>query len=55
MVSEAGGRAERFDGTPYGPAGDMDGGIITAVSAQVLAEVREILEAVQMPLLAPRP
>jgi len=32
----------------------MDGGIITAVSAGVLTEVREILEAVQMPLLAPR-
>jgi fructose-1,6-bisphosphatase/inositol monophosphatase family enzyme len=54
MVGEAGGRAERFDGTPYGPAGSMDGGIITAVSPGVLTEVREILEAVQMPLLAPR-
>ena len=54
MVGEAGGQAERFDGTPYGPAGSMDGGIITAVSAGVLTEVREILEAVQMPLLAPR-
>jgi fructose-1,6-bisphosphatase/inositol monophosphatase family enzyme len=54
MVSEAGGRAERFDGTPYGPAGSMDGGIITAASPGVLTEVREILEAVQMPLLAPR-
>jgi fructose-1,6-bisphosphatase/inositol monophosphatase family enzyme len=55
MVSEAGGRAERFDGTPYGPAGSTEGGIITAVSSEVLAEVRAILEAVQMPLLAPRP
>jgi fructose-1,6-bisphosphatase/inositol monophosphatase family enzyme len=54
MVGEAGGRAERFDGMPYGPAGSMDGGIITAVSPGVLTEVREILEAVQMPLLAPR-
>ena len=54
MVNEAGGQAERFDGTPYGPAGSMEGGIITAVSAGVLTEVREILEAVQMPLLAPR-
>jgi fructose-1,6-bisphosphatase/inositol monophosphatase family enzyme len=55
MVSEAGGRAVRFDGTPYGPAGSMEGGIITAVSPEVLVEVRAILEAVQMPLLAPRP
>jgi len=54
MVGEAGGQAERFDGTPYGPAGNMDGGIITAVSPRVLTEVREVLEAVQMPLLAPR-
>jgi fructose-1,6-bisphosphatase/inositol monophosphatase family enzyme len=54
MVSEAGGRAERFDGTPYGPAGSMEGGIITAVSPGVLTEVREVLEAVKMPLLAPR-
>ena len=55
MVSEAGGRAERFNGTPYGPAGSMDGGIITAVSPGVLTEVREILDVVQMPLLASRP
>ena len=54
MVNEAGGQAERFDGTLYGPAGSMEGGIITAVSADVLTEVRAILEAVQMPLLAPR-
>ena len=57
MVREAGGTAERFDGTPYRPAGSMEGGIITAVTPQVLAEVRAILDAVQMPLLAlgPRP
>jgi fructose-1,6-bisphosphatase/inositol monophosphatase family enzyme len=54
MVSEAGGRAVRFNGTPYGPAGSMEGGIITAVSPEVLVEVRAILDAVQMPLLAPR-
>jgi fructose-1,6-bisphosphatase/inositol monophosphatase family enzyme len=53
MVREAGGSAERFDGTPYGPAGSMDGGIITAVAPPVLVEVRTVLEAVQMPLLAP--
>lgn len=54
MVSEAGGQAVRFDGTPYGPAGTMDGGIITAASPQVMVEVRSILESVEMPLLAPR-
>lgn len=54
MVREAGGRAERFDGSPYGPAGSTESGIITAVTPQVLAEVRAILEAVEMPLLAPR-
>jgi hypothetical protein len=55
MVSEAGGQAVRFDGAPYGPAGSMEGGIVTAVTPEVLVEVRAILEAVQMPLLAPRP
>jgi fructose-1,6-bisphosphatase/inositol monophosphatase family enzyme len=55
MVGEAGGQAVRFDGSRYGPAGDMDGGIITAASPEVLAEVRAIFEAVEMPLLAPRP
>lgn len=54
MVSEAGGRAERFDGTPYDPAGSVEGGIITAASPHVLTEVRAILEAVDLPLLAPR-
>jgi len=55
MVSEAGGQSMRFNGTPYGPTGSMEGGIITAVSPQVMAEVRAILEAVQMPLLVPHP
>lgn len=54
MVREAGGSAERFDGTTYGPAGSTEGGIITAVTPEVLADVRAILEAVQMPLLALR-
>jgi fructose-1,6-bisphosphatase/inositol monophosphatase family enzyme len=54
MVREAGGSAERFDGTTYGPAGGTESGIITAVTPEVLADVRAILEAVQMPLLAQR-
>ncbi len=55
MMREAGGEAVRFDGTPYEPAGSTQGGIITATSAPVLAEVRAIYEAVEMPLLVPRP
>src|SRR5207302_3381425 len=55
LVSEAGGRAERFDGTPDGPAGSLEGGVITAVSPRVLAEVRAAVGAVRMALLAPRP
>src|SRR5258706_11403191 len=54
MVTEAGGQAQRFSGAPYGPAGGMDGGIITSVSSRVLAEVRAVFDAVQMPLLAAR-
>jgi fructose-1,6-bisphosphatase/inositol monophosphatase family enzyme len=55
MLREAGGLAERFDGTCYGPAGTMEGGIITAVSPRVMAEVRSVFEAVRMPLLAVKP
>jgi fructose-1,6-bisphosphatase/inositol monophosphatase family enzyme len=53
MLTEAGGDAVRFDGTPYGPAGAMEGGIVAASTREVLAEVRAVLEIVQMPLLAP--
>jgi fructose-1,6-bisphosphatase/inositol monophosphatase family enzyme len=55
MVEEAGGLAQRFDGSPYGPAGTMEGGIIAGVSANVMAEVRSVFEALQMPLLAVKP
>lgn len=54
MVSEAGGAAVRFDGNPYGPAGGIESGIITAVTADILSEVRSVLEAVRLPLLARR-
>jgi len=54
MVAEAGGVAERFDGTPYGPAGSLEGGIIAAVSSRVMADVRSTFEAVQVPLLMVR-
>ncbi|HEY6982923.1 inositol monophosphatase family protein [Reyranella sp.] len=55
MVTEAGGVAVRFDDTPYGPAGGIESGIITAASSEVLEEVRSALDAVRMPLLARRP
>jgi len=55
LIREAGGLAERFDGSPYGPAGSQEGGIIAAVSPNVMVEVRSVLEAVQIPLLAAKP
>lgn len=54
MMSEAGGVAEHFDGSPYRPDNGLEAGIITAASRDVMGEVRDILEAVQMPLLASR-
>jgi fructose-1,6-bisphosphatase/inositol monophosphatase family enzyme len=53
MLTEAGGNAVRFNGAPYGPADPMESGIMASPSLQVLAEVRAVFEAVQMPLLAP--
>jgi fructose-1,6-bisphosphatase/inositol monophosphatase family enzyme len=53
MLTEAGGDALRFNGTPYGPADPMESGIMASPTLQVLAEVRAVFEAVQMPLLAP--
>ncbi len=55
MLAEAGGGAIRFDGAAYEPAQPLDGGIIGAASSEVLKEVKELFEAVQMPLLVPRP
>jgi fructose-1,6-bisphosphatase/inositol monophosphatase family enzyme len=55
MVAEAGGEAERFDGAPYAPAQAVNGGLITAIHPQTLAQVRELFEAVRMPLLAGLP
>ena len=53
MLIEAGGGAVRFNGKPYGPADPMESGIMASPTLQVLAEVRAVFEAVQMPLLAP--
>jgi fructose-1,6-bisphosphatase/inositol monophosphatase family enzyme len=53
MLTEAGGDAVRFNGRPYGPADPMEAGIMASPSREVLAELRSVFEAVQMPLLAP--
>lgn len=55
MIAEAGGEAQRFDGKPYAPAQAINGGLITAIHPQTLAEVRALFEAVRMPLLAGLP
>lgn len=54
MMREAGGTAEHFDGSPYRPDNEMSAGIITASSPEVMTEVRAVLDAVQLPLLAVR-
>jgi len=55
MIAEAGGEAQRFDGKPYAPAQAINGGLITAIHPQTLAQVRTLFEAVRMPLLAGLP
>jgi fructose-1,6-bisphosphatase/inositol monophosphatase family enzyme len=55
MAAEAGGEAQRFDGKPYAPAQPINGGLITAIHPQTLAQVRTLFEAVRMPLLAGLP
>jgi len=54
MMSEAGGQAIRFNGGPYRPADAIDSGIISAVSPEIVAEAKALLETVEMPLLAPQ-
>ena len=53
MLREAGGDAVRFGGSPYAPAQPVNAGLIAAASRDVLAEVRAVFEAAQLPLLAP--
>jgi len=56
MLEEAGGKALRFNGTRFRPADRVDSGIIASPSPAVVAEVRAVLEAVELPLLqAPLP
>ena len=54
MLVEAGGQALRFNGEPYRPEGPLEGGIISSLSDEVVATAREVLERVELPLLAPR-
>lgn len=54
MMAEAGGRAQRFNGEPFRPEGPLDGGIISGLTAQAVATARDVLEMVELPLLAPR-
>ena len=51
MMAEAGGQALRFSGEPYLPEGPLEGGIISAVSDEVVAAARDVLERVELPLL----
>jgi fructose-1,6-bisphosphatase/inositol monophosphatase family enzyme len=55
MVTEAGGDARRFDGKPYGPAQPLSSGLLAAINPQTLVQVRTMLDAVRMPLLAGLP
>jgi fructose-1,6-bisphosphatase/inositol monophosphatase family enzyme len=51
MMVEAGGQALRFNGDRFQPEGPPDGGIISALSANVVATARDVLERVELPLL----
>jgi fructose-1,6-bisphosphatase/inositol monophosphatase family enzyme len=54
MMSEAGGQAIRLKGTPYRPAEPVDAGIISAPSAEAVAQAKALYEMIEMPLLAPQ-
>jgi fructose-1,6-bisphosphatase/inositol monophosphatase family enzyme len=51
MLAEAGGGAVQFAGENYGPAQQIDAGIIGAASKPALADVRMAFEALELPLL----
>ena len=55
MMGEAGGDAVRFDGKPYEPAQPLHSGLITAPDREALLAVRDLFEAVRLPLLAGLP
>lgn len=55
MVTEAGGTAWRIDGEPYVAAQPTTSGVNVAIHRDVASEVRDVLDAVRMPLLAGLP
>jgi fructose-1,6-bisphosphatase/inositol monophosphatase family enzyme len=54
MMVEAGGQAARFNGAPFRPEGPLDGGIISGLTAEAVTAAKDVLERVDLPLLAPR-
>lgn len=54
MLTEAGGGAVQFGGSPYMPEQPLHSGLIAASSIEVLSEVRGLFDAVRMPLLTTR-
>jgi fructose-1,6-bisphosphatase/inositol monophosphatase family enzyme len=54
MMVEAGGQAARFNGAPFRPEGPLDGGIISGLTAEAVTAAKDVLERVELPLLAPR-
>ena len=55
MMREAGGGSVQFNGSPYAPTQGLAAGLISSTSNTVLNEAKGLLEAVQLPLLAPKP
>jgi fructose-1,6-bisphosphatase/inositol monophosphatase family enzyme len=54
MMREAGGGSVQFNGAPYGPSQALAAGLISSPMTDALDEARQLLEAVQLPLLQPR-
>ncbi len=55
MMREAGGGSVQFNGSPYAPTQGLAAGLISSTSNEALDEARALLEAVQLPLLVPKP
>jgi fructose-1,6-bisphosphatase/inositol monophosphatase family enzyme len=55
MMTEAGGVAWRIDGRPYAASQPTASGVNAAIDPDVASEVRDVLDAVRMPLLAGLP
>lgn len=55
MMREAGGGSIQFNGSAYAPTQGLAAGLISSTSNEALDEARALLEAVQLPLLVPKP